>query len=334
MKGLSGFCVFSTDSPPVPRSSLQPDVHLAIRTSVVICLLFSIVATGCFPVRRPPSESLPAKEVVREYLKGMFSSSPQREMYDLLTARARSAISYAAFVSTWNNEIPLLAGSRTATDTRVSVSFFDQYDFSDDHSVAYSLLTVRHPYSIGEREKYALVRLHCYREGDAWRVEPFMHAQTGTVILIPTRTRGPLWRISDDMELIAKLVRDEISMYEKEKHPPPEKVASPRSPDEPPLVVPDVVSTEAPEASPPAELDRAKKVDALISIGKLCYRAGKIDAAEDTFRRVLALEPDNSVATDYLSRCENYRLLLKEKGEAGKLIEELLQLESNERPRR
>lgn len=327
MKGSFDFPGSSTDSPPAPRSVLQKPTHPARRKLIVLISLLCIGLGGCLPVRRAPLEPIPPKEVARRYLKGMFNPAIQREMYDLLTAKARGVISYQSFVFVRNNEVLVLVGSRTATDTRVSVSFFDQYNFSEVHSVVYCLLTVHHPYSIGEREKYALVRLHCRKEGGGWRIEPFLHAATGTVILIPTRMRGPLWRISDDMEQIAKLVSDEISTYEKQRNPPPEKVMSAESPGEPPLVIPDVIGPEPAEV-PPAELDKAKKLEALISIGRLCYEAGKIDAAEDTFRRVLALDPESDIAKDYLSRCENYRLLKKEKGEAAKLIEELLHLES------
>lgn len=251
-------------------------------------------------------------------------------MYDLLTTKAKNAISYTSFVFIRKNEIPALIGRRAGTETRILVSPFEQYDFSSDHSVVYALITVRHPYSMGEREKYALVRLHCYEEGEQWAIEPFMHEETGTVILVPTRMRGPLWRISDDMERIGKLVRDEISSYENERQPPPEKIVTAESPEEPPLVVPDVLGEET-RGSPSPQLETDKKVNALVSIGKLCYEAGKIDAAEDTFQRVLALDPDNAIAKDYLSRCENYRLLQKEKEEAAKLIEELLKMESEER---
>jgi tetratricopeptide (TPR) repeat protein len=135
------------------------------------------------------------------------------------------------------------------------------------------------------------------------------------------------------MEKIARLVREEISKYEDHRQPPVEKVVEAESPEEPPLVIPDILA-ERPREEPTPNLDIGNRVDALISIGKLCYEAGRIDAAEDTFRRVLALDPDSSIAKDYLSRCQNYRVLLKEKGDAAKLIEELLELESKDRPRK
>jgi tetratricopeptide (TPR) repeat protein len=299
---------------------------------VSLSLLLCLTLTGCFLVRPVPPESFPPKELTVHYLKGICDVSTQKEMYDLLTAKARSAISYSNFLSIRRNEIPALIGRRAGAETRIFVSPFEQYDFSRDHSVVYALMTVRHPYSMGEREKYALVRLHCHREGGQWCIEPFMHEETGTVILVPTRMRGPLWRISDDMERIANLVRDEISTYQERREPPREKVVQAESPEEPPLVIPDVLGSEAPRPSPP-ELDTGKKVDALVSIGRLCYEAGKIDAAEDTFRRVLALDPDSAIAKDYLSRCANYRLLQKEKEEAARMIEELLKMESEERSR-
>lgn len=286
-------------------------------------------------VRPPSPESIPPEEVATYYLRNISRPSMQRELYDLLTPTARKAISYPSFVSLRNNEVPALLGSSAGrgTETRISVSIFDHHNISSGHAVVYSLMTVRHPYSLGEREKYALVRLHCYREGGHWRIEPFMHEPTGTVLLVPTRLRGPLWRISDDMEKIARLVREEISKYEERKKPPIEKVVEAESPEEPPLIIPDVLA-EMPREEPPPDLETGNRVDALISIGRLCYEAGRTDAAEDTFQRVLALEPENAVAKDYLSRCENYRQLLKEKEDAARLIEELLELESKERSRK
>jgi tetratricopeptide (TPR) repeat protein len=270
---------------------------------------------------------------VTYYLRNISQPSVQKDLYDLLTAKAKQAISYPSFVTLRNNEIPALLGSRGGAETRVFVSIFDHHNISGDHAVIYSLMTVRHPYSLGEREKYALVRLHSYREGGQWRIEPFMHEPTGTVLLVPTRLRGPLWRISHDMEKIARLVREEISKYEERQQPPIEKVVEAELPEEPPLVIPDILA-EVPREEPPPDLETGNRVDALISIGRLCYEAGRIDAAEDTFQRVLALEPENAVAKDYLSRCENYRQLLKEKKDAAKLIEELLELESKERSRK
>lgn len=296
-----------------------------------IALLLLVIGTaGCFLVRPPSPESLPPEEVVTYYLRNISQASIQKELYDLLTAEAKQAISYPSFVSLRNNEIPALLGSRGGADTRVFVSIFDHHIIATDHAVVYALMTVRHPYSLGEREKYALVRLHSYREGGQWRIEPFMHEPTGTVLLVPTRLRGPLWRISDDMEKIARLVREEISKYEERQQPPVEKVVEAESPEEPPLVIPDILA-EMPREEPPPDLETGNRVDALISIGRLCYEAGRIDAAEDTFQRVLALEPENAVAKDYLSRCEHYRQLLKEKEDAAKLIEELLELESKQR---
>jgi tetratricopeptide (TPR) repeat protein len=298
-------------------------------------MLLAVGATGCFLVRPPSPESLPPEQVVTYYLRNISEPSMQRELYDLLTATAKKAISYPAFVSLRNNEIPALLGSPAGrgAETRVLVSVFDQHEISSDHAVVYALMTVRHPYSLGEREKYALVRLHSYRDRGEWLIEPFMHEPTGTVLLVPTRLRGPLWRISDDMEKIARLVGEEISKYEERQQPPVEKVVEAESPEEPPLVIPDILA-ERPREEPPPELEAGNRVDALISIGRLCYEAGRIDAAEDTFRRVLALDPDSSIAKDYLSRCQNYRVLLKEKGDAAKLIEELLELESKERLRK
>jgi len=259
----------------------------------------------------------------------MFNTSGQADVYDLLTTRARDAISYGDFVFLRNGEVSHIFGSPSATDTRVSVSVLDQYDFSEEHCVVFALLRIRYPYSMGEKETYRLVRLHCRKEGEQWAIEPFMHAETDTVIFVPTRMRGPLWRISRDMELIASTLREEISTYDEEKLPPREKTVPTGEAEEPPLVVPEVPEEEA--ASPPSEpVATRKTVDALLSIGKLCYEAGKIDAAEDTFRRVLALHSDNPVARDYLSRCQTYRLLQKEKEEAVQLMEELLRLESEE----
>ncbi|MDP2898360.1 MAG: tetratricopeptide repeat protein [bacterium] len=297
----------------------------------IAVVLLVLGTTGCFLVRPPSPESIPPEQVVTYYLRNITQPSMQRELYDLLTATAKKAIPYPAFVSLRNNEIPALLGSGSGAETRVLVSVFDQHEISSDHAVVYALMTVRHPYSLGEREKYALVRLHSYREGGQWTIEPFMHEPTGTVLLVPTRLRGPLWRISDDMEKIARLVREEISKYEERQQPPVEKVVEAESPEEPPLVIPDVLA-EMPREEPPPELEAGNRVAALISIGRLCYEAGRIDAAEDTFRRVLALDPDSSIAKDYLSRCQNYRILLKEKGDAAKLIEELLELESKDRP--
>ncbi len=306
--------------------SLSSNIERLFVPLLILCVFLS----GCVPVRHAKHEPEDPAIVVTRYLKGMFDPTAQRETYDLLTSDAESQISYPSFASLRSNETSALVGSRTATDTRVSVSLFDRYDFSDDHAVVYALLTVRHPYSIGEREKYALVRLHCHRENEQWAIQPFLHSATGTAILVPTRLRGFLWRISRDMERIAAVVKDEIAAYGTRKEPPPEKVVAAESPEEPPVVVPDIPPAEAAE-SPAPEVGSEKKIDALLSIGRLCYEAGKIDAAEEAFRRVLSLDPDSSVAKDYISRCENYRALQKEKEDAARLIEELLELESQNR---
>jgi len=297
------------------------------RKRAVISLLLVGALTGCFMVRQPPPELRPPQEVAAHYLKSLFNPDMRRDVYELLTTRARAAVPYQGFVSLRNGEVSHILGSPSSTDTRVSVSPLDQYDFSDDYSVVYALLSIRYPYSIGERETYRLVRLHCYKEGGQWAIEPFMHAQTGTIILVPTRMRGPLWKISRDMELIASTVRDEISTYGERIAPPPEKTVPAESAEETPLVVLDVPQAQTPKPSP-EPLETRKKLDALLSIGKLCYEAGKIDAADDTFRRVLALDPNNAVAKDYLSRCESYRVLQKEKEDAVRLMEELLRLDS------
>lgn len=335
-----------------------------------LCLVCLVALTGCFLFRQTAPESRSPRELVAHYLRSVFNPSMQRDVHDLLTARARTAIAYSDFVFLRNGEVSHIVGSSPATDTRVSVSVLDQYDFSHDHCVVYALLCIRYPYSLGERETYRLVRLHCRKEGDTWAIEPFTHAETGTVILVPTRMRGPLWRLSRDMERIATLVRDEISGYEGEKVPLPEKaVASEREPqpaldastrgehgrdvgiahadgaeggaapapphtraeEAPRLVPPSALETEAPKTrSQVAATER--KMNALLSIGKLCYEAGKIDAAAETFCRALALDPDNPIAKDYLSRCENYRLLQKEREEAVRLMEKLLRLDSQKSP--
>jgi tetratricopeptide (TPR) repeat protein len=302
-----------------------------VALSLAISLILCFALAGCFQVR-PTTPALESpRQLVTRYLKDMFNPAVRKDLYDLLTPEARKAVPYRNFVSLRNNEVSYLAGRSSPSGTRVAVSVFEQYAFSDDHHVLYALLTISHPYSMGEREKYALVRLHCHRQEDrSWAIHPFIHPDSGTVILIPTRTRGPLWRISDDMEQIANLVRRDISTYQTEKQPPKEQAVAPESPEEMPLVIPDVLGDETLEVSP-EPLAPQRKVDALLSIGKLCYEAGRIKAAEDTFRRVLALQPDNPVAEDYLSRCAKYRLLLKEKEEAARLIEELLEIESEER---
>jgi len=339
------------------------------RGLVFFCLVCFVTLTGCFLFRQTAPETRSPKEFVAHYLRSVFEPTMQRDVRDLLTAGARTAIPYSDFVFLRNGEVSHIVGSSPATDTRVSVSVLDQYDFSNDHCVVYALLSIRYPYSLGERETYRLVRLHCRKESDAWAIEPFTHAETGTVILVPTRMSGPLWRLSRDMERITTLVRDEISGYEGEEVPLPGKAAAserepqpvsdastrgehrqdvgiappdsleggaaPAPPHTRPEKAPRFVPPNVPEAEatkiPPQDAATEKKSNALLSIGKLCYEAGKIDAAAETFRRALALDPDNPVAKDYLSRCENYRLLQKEREEAVRLMEKLLHLDSQKK---
>jgi len=361
VKSLLGSLIFPAEAtPPTAKpSAAAPSQKPPPRTSkrlVSLCLLVLIALTGCFPLRQTPPESHPPSKLVAYYLRSIFDPSMQRDVYDLLTAKARDAVSFGDFVSLRKREVSHILGIPSATDTRISVSILDQYTFSGDHSVVFALLRIRFPYSIGERETYRLVRLHCYKEGEQWAISPFMHSETGTVIFVPTRMRGPLWRISQDRERITALVINEISSYEEPAVPLPEKPvadsgqthppgesspgaadidAGPTAPDGTagegtPPIAPDVPETEAPKlTSRPLAIE--KKVDAMLSIGKLCYEAGKIDVAEDTFRRVLTLDADNAIAKDYLSRCQNYRLLQKEKEEAMRLMEELLRLDSGGR---
>lgn len=351
-------------------SAYSPKRRRRFSKGVIFFSLVTFVAlTGCFPIRQTPPEARPPKQVVTHYLRSVFKPSMQRDVHDLLTARAKAAIPYRDFVFLRNGEVSHIVGSRRASDTRISVSVLDQYDFSDAHSVVYALLYIRYPYSLGEMEAYRLVRLHCWKEGDQWAIEPFMHAETSTVIFVPTRMRGPLWRISRDMERVAALVRDEIAGYDEEKAPSSEKpvaetqerqpafdvprhgepgddvegvhadsggpettaIPSPMRVERPSRpVVPDALMAEGPKPSSQG-IATEKKLSALLSIGKLCYEAGKIDAAADTFGRVLVFDPENVVAKDYLSRCANYRLLQKEKEEAVRLMEELLRLDSQKR---
>ena len=316
-----------TSGIPSPRNRRR-----SYREFLLPPLLLLVSSSGCFLLHQTSPETRAPEQQVAYYLQGVFNPYARKDVYDLLTIKTRQAIPYKNFVSLRNAEVARLVGTPSDRDFRVSVSVLDQYNFSSDHSVVYALLFIRYPYSLGERETYRLVRLHCYRQGDRWAIEPFMHAETGTVFFVPTRMRGPFWRISRDMDLVQARVREEIATYEEQKTPPPEKAIFDDSGKESSLVVLDVPETETVESAPqPPAADR--KVDALLSIGKLCYEAGRIAAAEDTFRRVLALAPDNPVATDYLSRCENYRLLQKEREGAVRLMEKLLRLESEERSR-
>ncbi len=298
---------------------------------VFLTLLGLACLSGCSLLRQTQPEAMPPGELSTYYLRSIFESSMQRNVYDLLTAKAKQTIPYRDFVFLRNEEASYILGNPSTRDTRVFVSIRDQHNFSNEHCVVFALLRIKHPYSLGERDTYRLVRLHCYNEADRWAVAPFMHAETGTIIFVPTRMSGPLWRLSKDANLIAAKVDNEIAAYEAERRPPPEKIVPGDSEEQPPLVIPDIPEMETPPETPAEPRDLQRKVEALLSLGKLCYEAGKINAAEETFRRAIALDPENAVARDYLSRCESYRLLQKEKEDAVRLMEELLRLESEGR---
>jgi tetratricopeptide (TPR) repeat protein len=274
---------------------------------------------------------MPPGELTAYYLRSIFEPSMQRDAYDLLTAKAKQTIPYEDFVFLRNEEASYILGNPSTRDTRVFVSIRDQYNFSNDHCVLFALLRIKHPYSLGERDTYRLVRLHCHRENEQWTVAPFMHAETATIIFVPTRMSGPLWRLSRDANLIATLIENEIAVYEAERRPPPEKIVPGESEEQPPLIIPDIPEMETPPETTEDAQELHRKVEAMLSLGKLCYEAGKINAAEETFRRAITLDPENAVARDYLSRCESYRLLQEEKEDAVRLMEELLRLESEGR---
>lgn len=286
-------------------------------------LLLAMVAWGCATTPEPTGHVRGPAETAEFYLKNFYRSRMAKDLYQCLAPAARAELAYSNFLILRQREIAGPDRGNVRQVVRVEAAVLDGTRVNERHHVLYALQQVRYPYTGGRDNEYRLIRLNVVNERGGWYVEPFVDERTFTVRLLPALKRGALRDLYDHREAIAALIADDIEAIRSGRVQPVEEVST----DTETLVIPDLAEEVklipgADEASGP------DKLRALLDVGKLHYRAGQLDRAEEAFRRAIELDPLNATAKMYLERVRRARELQREKHETIELIERLLEAET------
>lgn len=292
---------------------------------ILIVIVLVIVGLGCATTSQKPAGTVrgPA-ETVEFYLGNFYRSRMARDLYQTLAPAARSRLPYDEFALQREREIQLPDAGPEAGLARVESAVLGSYRVNERHLVVYALQKVRYPYTAGEHNHYRLVRLHVVNERDCWYVEPFVDERTFTVRLLPALKRDALRKLYDQREAITQLIADDVEAMRVGEAQPVEEVAT----DTGTLTIPDLpgtVKTIPGEQEAPA----AERLAVALEVGRLHFRAGQLDLAEEAFKSALTIDPLNTEAADALDRIRKARQLEKEKQELIELIEQVLEAESD-----
>lgn len=295
---------------------------------VVIIVLVGALVCGCATTPEPSEYVRGPSETVEFYLANFYRSRMARELYLSLAPAVRDALAYDEFALLRQREIAVPDFGGEEAVARVQAGVLKGYRVNDRHQVLYALQQVRYPYTRGRYNHYRLVRLHVVNDRSRWYVEPFVDERTLTVRLLPALKRDSLRKLYDHREAIARIVADDIQAMGAGEARPVEEVAT----DTEPLEIPDLARALEPIPGADDEDDRHDTLRARLEVGKLYYRAGQLEQAEDAFKQALELDPLNVAAKEYLEHIRQTRQLRQEKREMIELIERMLEAEKDSGP--
>jgi len=299
-----------------------------VSARALIIVFLGTLACGCATIPEPSEYVRGPSETVEYYLSNFYRSRMARELYLSLAPAVRETLTYDEFALLRQREIAVPALGGEDAVARVQAGVLKGYRVNERHQVLYALQQVRYPYTRGRHNHYRLVRLHVVNDQSHWYVEPFVDERTSTVRLLPALKRDSLRTLYDDREAIAKIVADDIQAMGADAARPVEEVAT----DTEPLEIPDLARELEPIPGAEDEGDQQETLRARLNVGKLYYRAGQLDQAEDAFKRALELDPLNAAAKAYLERIRTTRQLREEKREMIELIERMLEAEKESEP--
>ena len=295
---------------------------------VLIVIFLGMIAWGCATTPEPAKYVRGPVETAEFYLQNFYRSRMAKDLYQCLAPAARAKLTYNEFVLQRQREIvaPQLEGETGVA--RVQAAVLNGYRVNERHQVFYALQQVRYPYTGGRDNHYRLLRLNVVNECNRWYIEPFVDERTFTVRLLPALKRDALRKLYDHREAIAGIIADDMDAMRAGRVRPVEEVAT----DTGTLVIPDLAAV-AKTIPNDEEANLQEKLRALLEVGKLHFRTGQLDLAEEAFARALELDPLNATAKDSLDRVRQTRQLEKEKQEMIELIEQMLEVETASEPR-
>ncbi|MCK5548035.1 MAG: hypothetical protein KAI64_03410, partial [Thermoplasmata archaeon] len=240
-------------------------------------------------------------------------------LYSTLTRKAQRETSYRDFIRRLRRELPSTSTGEHISDMRIIVTVIENVFLSNRRALTYAVATFYHPYQSGKSDQYRVIRLYCSREKRGWAVEPFIDEKTSTPTFLPAIYHGPAWRLDNDRTKIIVKIREEIALLRKSisgarDEPPPENL--------PPAEIRNDEKQES--ATVPHRQTNRRKIEKLLAVGKVQYHSGRINDAEKTFGEIIAIDPKNTEALEYIGNCRQHRKLEKERLEEIKAIELML----------
>jgi tetratricopeptide (TPR) repeat protein len=304
-----------------------------VGARTVIVALLSAVALGCATTRQdvetPADSGRGPAETAEFYLGNFYRSQMAKDLYQALAPASRTALTYNDFLLERAREIGVHDLDKQVGVARVEAAVLNGFRVNERHEVFWAIQQVRYPYAGAEHNHYRLLRLSVVNDRNHWYVEPFVDEATSTIRLLPALKVGPLRTLYDERETIAQLITNEINALRAGEVRPTMDVAT----DTTRLDIPDLTDgvneiEEIKEIPDIGSADPAQQLASLLEVGKLYFRAGELDAAENAFKAALQIDPLDAAAADYLGRIRQRRQLEQIKQETIDLIERMLEVET------
>ncbi|MBN1917125.1 MAG: tetratricopeptide repeat protein [Verrucomicrobia bacterium] len=300
------------------------------RTALAISLVVLTVG-GCRTTPVPEGHVRDHVGTAEYYLANFYRSHMAGELYQVLAPASRARLTYDDFVLQRQREIAVPGLSTELSVSRVEAAVLNDYMVNERHHILYALQQVRYPYAGAGYSHYRLIRLHVVNVHDRWYVEPFYDARTQTVRFLPALKRDSLRNLYDQREEVARLVSDDLVALRLGDEAPIGEVATETDPLEIPVLTGD--THEIPGVDDEGQQqDPREKLVGRLEVGKLHFRSGHLDLAERAFQEALEIDPENANAVDYLDRVRKARELRKIRQDITKLLEQILEAESDRMP--
>ncbi|RJP58415.1 MAG: hypothetical protein C4541_08135 [Candidatus Auribacter fodinae] len=251
------------------------------RLSIILAMLMLIpFFSGCAGKKGVAVQKgfiVPADDPIligQAYLQALYDKQSNKTvLYGLLSETTQAVIPESAFMS----QTAQVSESVDMTAIYMDVTTFDAFLFSDTDVVGYYLIV----YEKDQAGAYFLAELYMTMESGLWKIDLTRQEQQ-PLQLIPVINRGDITRLNRrSLESLQDFVRSKKAVYQQEAAP----------------------STPSQAVSVPVDAETLEKnIKKEMIVGKVYFDVGNYERARETFENVIAIDPENKEARDYLEK--------------------------------